>query len=483
MRYVPITKVKEGMILGSDLLDEIGRLLISKNTELTNEFISRLTEMGILGVYIDDEFSKGIEIEPIIPIALRSEGYEVVRKKNIDECKKISKKIVDVMLNADKISLDMIDLKSFDNYTYAHSVNVAVLACTIGFGMNLPVEDIEDIVLAGLLHDLGKLDIPEEILNKPTRLTPEEFALIKTHPTMSYDIISDRMDISSKVKHAVLSHHENYDGSGYPNGLSRDNILPIARIIHVADAYDALTSRRPYKDPYTAFASLEILQGARGTLYDPEVVNAFLKYVPIYPKGTLIRIDKNIEGIVIENSGEHNQRPIIRTTDLKEIDLSLPENAHYVITRPSEREMLNIYEDELQRSKMTKPIKKYKIMVLDSIGNTYHNLSKKLEYLYEFQQIVSDTSAEGYIRKYGYPDLIIVDVDDRNLENIERMKELNSKVSEKVPVIILGSYSDKETISLFRGMGIHNYILKPFRIVYVQSEIKRCVEGFNRFTE
>lgn len=483
MRYVPITKAKEGMILGSDLLDEIGRLLIAKNTELTNEFISKLTEMGILGVYIDDEFSKGIEIEPIIPIALRSEGYEVVRKKNIDECKKISKKIVDTILNADKISLDMIDLKSFDNYTYAHSVNVAVLACTIGFGMNLPVEEIEDIVLAGLLHDMGKLDIPEEILNKPSRLTPEEFALIKTHPTMSYDIICDRMDISSKVKHAVLSHHENYDGSGYPNGLSRDNILPIARIIHVADAYDALTSRRPYKDPYTAFASLEILQGARGTLYDPEVVNAFLKYVPIYPKGTLIRINKDIEGIVIENSGVHNQRPIIRTTDLKEIDLSLPENAHYIITRPSEREMLNIYEDELQRSKMIKPIKKYKIMVLDSIGNTYQNLSKKLEYLYDFQQILSDTSAEGYIKKDGYPDVIIVDVDDRNLENVERMRELNNKISKKVPVIILGSYSDKETINLFRSMGIHNYILKPFRIVYVQSEIKRCVEGFSRFTE
>lgn len=483
MRYLPITKVKEGMILGTDLLDGIGRLLISKNSELTSEFISRLTEMGILGVYIDDEYSKGIEVESIIPISLKSEGFEAVRQKNIDECKKIAKKIVDIIAGADKISLDMIDLKSFDNYTYAHSVNVAVLACTIGFGMNFSEDEIEDIVLAALLHDLGKLEIPEEILNKPGRLTPEEFAFVKAHPSISYDLISDRVDINSKVKHAVLSHHENHDGSGYPNGLSGDKILPIARILHVADTYDALTSKRPYKEPYTAFASLEILQGGRGTLFDPEVVNAFLKYVPIYPKGTVIRLNDEIEGIVIENSEEHNQRPIVRTEDLQEIDLSLPENRNYVITKPSEREMFYVYEDELQRKKMTAPIKKYKVMVLDPIGTTFQNLSKKREYLYEFQHIVSDTSAEGYIKKNGYPDMIVVDADGRNLENVERMRELNEKISGKVPVIVLGSYSDRETITLFRSLGISSYILKPFRIVYVQSEIKRIVEKYQRFIE
>lgn len=481
MRYVPIKKVKEGMILGSDLLDGIGRLLVSKHTELTADFISRIAEMGILGVYIDDEFSKGIEIEPTIPLSLRSEGFDAVRNKNIDECKKVAKKIVEEILKADKISLDMIDLKSFDNYTFAHSVNVAVLSCTIGFGMKLSIDDIEDIVFAALLHDLGKLEIPEEILNKPGRLTKEEFALVKTHPEMSYEFISERMDISSKVKHAVLSHHENYDGSGYPNGIANDKILPIARILHVADVYDALTSKRPYKDPYSAYASLEIIQGGRGTQFDPGIVDAFLKYVPIYPKGTIVRINDKIEGIVIENSEEHNQRPIIRTEDLQEIDLSLPEYQDYIITRPSDCELQEIYEEEQERNKMVEPIQKRKIMVLDQIGNTYQNLSKKLEYLYDFQHIISDTSAVGYIRKNGYPDLIIVDVDGRNIEDVDKMREMNTKVSKEVPVIILGSYNDRETIQMFRSLGIYNYILKPFRLVYVQSEIKRILEDYLRF--
>ena len=129
-----------------------------------------------------------------------------VRDSNIDKCKGVSKQIVREVLNNGVLSLDLTDLRTFDSYTYAHSVNVAVLSCIIGFGLKMKESELEQLVMAGLLHDLGKLSIPTEILNKPGRLTPEEFEIMKQHPIRSYEIIKERWDISSQVKVAVLYH-------------------------------------------------------------------------------------------------------------------------------------------------------------------------------------------------------------------------------------------------------------------------------------
>ena len=122
--------------------------------------------------------------------------------------KNVAKKIVDQVLESGTLSLDLTDLRCFDGYTYAHSVNVAMLSCIIGFGQKMNGEALEQLVMAGLLHDLGKLVIPPEILNKPSRLTNEEYEIMKTHAMLSYEIIKERWDISSQVKTAVLYHHE-----------------------------------------------------------------------------------------------------------------------------------------------------------------------------------------------------------------------------------------------------------------------------------
>lgn len=116
------------------------------------------------------------------------------------------------------VSLDLTDLRSYDDYTYAHSVNVAVYCGVIGMGMGMSEVELGHLVTAALLHDLGKLQIPDEILNKPGRLTQEEYLIMKSHATLSYQIISERWDISAHIKEAVLHHHENVDGSGYPDG-------------------------------------------------------------------------------------------------------------------------------------------------------------------------------------------------------------------------------------------------------------------------
>ena len=148
---------------------------------------------------------------------LRQEGQERICTCDIDRCKLIVKRMVEEILSCGNVSLDLTDLRSYDDYTYAYSVNVAVYCGVIGMGMS--ESELGNLVTAALLHDLGKLQIPDEILNKPGRLTQEEYLIMKSHATLSYQIISERWDISAHIKEAVLHHHENVDGSGYPDGL------------------------------------------------------------------------------------------------------------------------------------------------------------------------------------------------------------------------------------------------------------------------
>lgn len=478
MRYIPIESVKPNMMLGNDVFDSYGRLLISKGSILTTEYIERLKELNVFDLYIDDKLSKGIEVRPPISPQLKAEGIQAVKSRNIDKCRIISKRIVEDMLEHGAVSMDMVDLKTFDDYTFSHSVNVAVLSCTIGIGLNLNSDSLEDLVLAGLLHDLGKLDIPQEILNKEERLSREEFALIKTHPHASYEMIRDRVDISSLVKHAVLSHHENFDGSGYPNGLSGNNIGVLARILHVADVYDALTSKRTYKEPYSPYAAVQILEGGSGSLYDPEAVRVFLTYVPLYPKGTMITLSDGKRAIVVENSGVHNKRPIIRTDDFEELDLSLPQYSDLIISTPSEADFLSIEVEEAKRMEMIAPLKRRTLLVYDKSGKIFDEVARKLTYLYDFKQVKSDSQAECYLKVNGLPDLILVDADGMDFSEKERITAMGKRISNAVPVIVMGSFRDINTVRFLKEAGVSNYILKPFKIIYLQTEIRRTLSSY-----
>lgn len=192
---------------------------------LTTEYIEKLKEYGFDGMYINDELSDGIEIEPIISTALRSKGLSCVRRLDVDGCKQVAMDIVREIMEKGVLSLDMTDLRSYDDYTFAHSVNVAILSCVIGIGMRMKEEELLILVTAGLLHDLGKLSIPQDILNKPGRLTHEEYDVMNSHSKLSYELIRERWDLSAFIKTAVLYHHENVDGSGYPEGITSENMF------------------------------------------------------------------------------------------------------------------------------------------------------------------------------------------------------------------------------------------------------------------
>jgi PAS domain S-box-containing protein len=164
-----------------------------------------------------------------------------------------------------------------DPYTAGHQRRVSQLACAIAKEMGLPKEQIEGIRMAGLIHDIGKINVPAEILSKPGPLTELEFGLIKMHPQIGYDVLNGTMEFPWPVAQIVLQHHERMDGSGYPEGLTGEKILLEARILAVADVVEAMASNRPYRGPRGMGEALEEISQNRGVLYDPEVVDACLK--------------------------------------------------------------------------------------------------------------------------------------------------------------------------------------------------------------
>lgn len=477
MRYVELKDVESGMQLAYDLFDSYGRVLLSRNGTITDAYRQRLYQYGFDGVYITDELSKDIEIVPVISQELRSKGMACIREKNIEKCLDISKQIVEDIIESGAMFLDLADLRTYDDYTYAHSVNVAVIACEIGFGLKMSSDDLENLVTAGLLHDLGKLMIPPEILNKPGRLSQEEYQIMKSHALLSYEAIKDRKDISAHIKSAVLYHHENVDGSGYPQGLEGKDQTLATRILHVADVYDALVSKRPYKTPYSPYEATEYLMGGCGMMFDKLVVETLLKYVPIYPKGTKVVLSDNRVGIVVDNTEFHNLRPLLRMMDGTTVDLTQAPNLSLMIRNASDTNSANAEQSERERKEMIQPIHRYRIVAVDDINTNLQLLKSLLEQLYDVTTLKSGKQALLYLKKNPYPDLILMDINMPEMNGIEAAKRIQEMTNHTVPILFVTASSDRETVMACRELNAAGYIIRPYNPVFIKSEIKRILTG------
>lgn len=477
MRYIKIKDAQPGMRLAYNMYDADGHTLICSGSVLSEFYIKRLNEYGFDGVYVNDELSGDIIIEPVITPELRTEGLVNVRNCDVDGCKGIARRIVEQVLHKGVLSLDLTDLRSFDGYTYAHSVNVAVISCIIGFGLKMDEESLEQLVMAGLLHDLGKLVIPPEILNKPSRLTNEEYEVMKKHSTVSYEIIKERWDISAQVKVAVLHHHENENGSGYPDGIDGEDITIFTKILHVADVYDALVSKRPYKNPYSPYEACEFLMGAGGIMFDPEVVEALLLYVPFYPKGTQVKLSDGREGIIVENSGTRNLRPLLRLLDGTMIDMQKHENYNLTILHSANEEVMDPSVAEVERNKMLTPFKKYRIMVIDDMLINLQALRGFLQNMYELNLLTSSAQALLHLKRQPEPDLIMIDMDMPDMNGIETAGKIRDIIGNDVPILFVIENYDKSVISRCRKAKAVGYIVRPYKPAYVKAEIKRILTG------
>lgn len=325
MRFLDINKIEPGMILVKPIYDKNGNILLQSNTKITSHYLNKIKGLGFQKLYVydkfDSELSKDIVYGEVVSEKLRQDAIKNLKTLNLDAVTFYANQLVSELVSASDILIDLSDIRNFHNSTYEHSLNVALMAVTVGIGMGLNNDQLKSLSIGAILHDIGKTAIDKEILDKPGKLTDEEYAIMKKHPNFGYNMLKDNDDISSLSRVTVLLHHENEDGSGYPFGRTGDKIPLFAKIVHVVDVFDALISERSYKKPNTPSDALEYLMGNCGTMFDEDVVNIFIKYIAIYPLGSTVLLSDGRKAIVEKNYSDSVLRPLVFTEDNEVLDL------------------------------------------------------------------------------------------------------------------------------------------------------------------
>lgn len=230
---------------------------------------------------------------------------------NTEIAKELVTNVADSITRSPHAMVWLTNLKERDEYTATHCMNVCVMAVSFGRTLGMGKTELELLGLGGLLHDLGKMRIPSEILNKPNKLTHEEFEIMKTHPVIGYNILKDQGDLPDEVLDIVKHHHERRNGKGYPSHLNGDQINNMTRIIAIVDVYDAITSDRCYHDAISPYDALKNMYEWVNEDFDKEMVEQFIKCLGIYPIGSVVELNVGQVGIVVSASEKSKLRPIV----------------------------------------------------------------------------------------------------------------------------------------------------------------------------
>lgn len=379
MIIVPVDNLREGMVLAKDVSTTTAtdyRTLLTRGTFLSSEMIDMLRRKGIKTVNIigdkqavmseesqreqfhipefqvppaETEQKQPVEEKPVytpanvdeeiknqhIGKALKElnsifESNGEVKELSQEAVKKVSHIADDILADIGNDSTylgnQMIALQNYDDYTYKHCLRVAMLSTSVAAELGLTKEDAKEVIVSALLHDIGKSNIDHDIIIKPSKLTDAEFAEIKRHPYIGYNILKNSGEgvYSGNVLSGVLFHQEKYDGSGYPTGIKGKDIPLIARIITVCDVFDALTSNRPYRKPWSVAEAEEYILGGCGSHFDFDVTSAFMRAFNPYPVGTMVSLSDGRHAVVIQTN-QNVLRPVVRIqgqNSAEEIDLS-----------------------------------------------------------------------------------------------------------------------------------------------------------------
>lgn len=334
MRFIPSHYLMPGMILAKNLYGSQNEFLLVSGTVLTESLIEKIKISSCDGAYItnnekyDDsncDNDGGSGAHGIISAKLKENTVDAVRSiftginqdnvklanQALESIKHLLDDIIDEISNNNNVMVDMVDLKDFDEYTYYHSVNVAALAIMIGVAMKMDRTRLYKLGLGAILHDIGKIYIPKEILNKNGPLAPEEFMIVKKHCQYGSDYLKKQNNIPLESIIAVLTHHERYDSKGYPFGLPEKKQILEGKIISVCDNYDAMTSDRPYRPAFSPPETIEYLLGNTGVMFDPEIIEVFVKKIVLYPVGATVNLSNGEKGVVIKNYPGSTMRPKI----------------------------------------------------------------------------------------------------------------------------------------------------------------------------
>lgn len=333
--FVRTRQLKPGMIIDQSIVDRTGRILIARNTELDEYLIESLLKLGVASIYIregeeDPEDSnvspqtlatiEKLKVPDRAKVTLNesvkkrvSEGIQYLYSNTAssefsDAAQNIAGDLMKSITDNDAIAVDISTLKVSDEYTFKHSVDVATMAMVVAKKHGMSEHEVHEIGISGLLHDVGKSKIPNEILNKAGRLDEDEFAFMKQHSLFGYQILKEKDTISKEISLGVLQHHEKISGLGYPIGLSGEQICPYAKILSVVDVYDALVTERPYKKAFSQRDAIEIIMSMTADL-DISVIESFLNSIILYPVGCTVELSNGEKARVVENDPNYILRP------------------------------------------------------------------------------------------------------------------------------------------------------------------------------
>lgn len=354
-----------GMVTAIPVRTKRGQLIINPNVELTRTLISRLEFYGIASVQITENKQVATPMEtpkdpayfpaksPVsTPSPVSDASYSqklksspefqrfqvdfTLRSQDLKNCfdaylsdggtvnkeELLSKTIS--LVSPKQTTLDVFDMlhnmRQVNDSTYAHSLNVAIISRIIGKWLHFSNEELDTLTLAGLLHDIGKTKIPDEVLNKDGKLTDEEFQMIRNHPKYGYDILKSQ-PLNSHIKKAALMHHERCDGSGYPMGLTMEEIDDYALIIAIADVYDAMTAARSYRAPLCPFEVIAEFEKDGLQKYKPKYILTFLENIAnAYQNNRVMLSDGTSARIVLLNH-RRLSKPLVQLDDGACIDL------------------------------------------------------------------------------------------------------------------------------------------------------------------
>lgn len=349
MRRILINNIAAGMKLARPLYTADGTILLNAGIDLNERFVSRLKEFDLSYIYIEDELTKDIDVQDVISektrveaIAAAKDLMESVRLgRGIDsnQAKKIANMLVDELCANRGTLLNLIDMRTRSDFLFAHAVNVCVLSILTGLNMGYDEIRLRDLGIGALLHDVGKLQIAQEICDKAENFSAEAEAEYKRHPELGFEILRKNPEISILSAHCAFQHHECYDGSGYPRGLKGEEIHAYASIVAIADMYDSLISDTPTSSAIPVAEALKKVNEAAGSNFAPDTVESFVQSIAVYPIGSMVRLSNNQVGVVVDFSRENKSKPVVRIimdenrhqiNTLQEVDLSKNSGLHII---------------------------------------------------------------------------------------------------------------------------------------------------------
>ncbi|MEW5785204.1 MAG: HD-GYP domain-containing protein [Bacillota bacterium] len=356
MRLIPLWALRPGMKVARRVYDSQGFLLLNVGVTLEKEYIQSLKRLGIRAIYIDDPLIPDVDIEDVILEETRQKALLLIRESVhsikdeqphkvghlINYSKGLSAVLDDIvsqLLVNRNLTVNLSDIRSTDDYTFAHSVNVAVLSIITAISMDIAKRDLINLGLGAFLHDLGKTLLPLSILNKAGSLNPQEMAEIRKHPGDGYDLVKKQLFINGQTASIVQQHHERINGSGYPQGLTGNQIELFPKICAVADVYDALASDRPYRPAFPPHKALQILE-VENEGFDLPVLQHFYQHIAVYPIGSIVGLNDGRTGVVVHNQAGYPTRPRVRVlwdgktfTPLEPMEVDLVEILSLVVER------------------------------------------------------------------------------------------------------------------------------------------------------